>query len=73
MSLQKQPFKIAGIGEVLWDVFGEKKAFGGAPANCACHCNTLGAEAYVVSCMGNDQMGQEGLVFFVNFSCFFFS
>jgi len=59
-------FKIAGIGEVLWDVFGEQKAFGGAPANFACYCNAFGAEAYVISCMGNDKPGREGLDFLVS-------
>ena len=59
-------FKIAGIGEVLWDVFGDNRMFGGAPANCACHCKTLGADAYVISCMGNDRYGKEGRDFLVN-------
>lgn len=59
-------FQIAGIGEVLWDVFGDNKMFGGAPANCVCHCNTLGAEVYVISCMGNDKPGQQGLDFLAN-------
>jgi fructokinase len=59
-------FKIAGVGEVLWDVFGDNKMFGGAPANCACHCSTLGADAYVISCMGNDKAGHNGLDFLAN-------
>ena len=28
---------IAGIGEVLWDVYPDAARFGGAPANFACH------------------------------------
>ncbi|PCH66755.1 MAG: carbohydrate kinase [Bacteroidales bacterium] len=59
----KKKFKIAGIGEVLWDVFDEHRMFGGAPANCACHCSSLGADAYVISCMGNDKAGHKGLDF----------
>lgn len=59
-------YKIAGIGEVLWDVFGDQKMFGGAPANCTCHCKIMGAETYVISCMGNDKLGQQGLDFLVN-------
>jgi fructokinase len=61
-DLKSKP-KIAGLGEVLWDVHGGKKTFGGAPANCACHCSALGAQAYVVSCMGNDALGVEGRAF----------
>jgi fructokinase len=50
--------KIAGLGEVLWDVFPEGEKFGGAPANFTCHCRQLGAEAYVVSCVGADRRGE---------------
>lgn len=59
-------FKIAGLGEVLWDVHGEEKTFGGAPANFACHCHTLGAQAFVISCIGNDDLGNKGKAFLDN-------
>jgi fructokinase len=52
-------FKIAGIGEVLWDVFPDGEEFGGAPANFIAHSGALGAEAYVVSCVGQDYRGQK--------------
>ncbi len=48
---------VAGIGEVLWDVFPHHKRLGGAPANFACHCWQLGANAYPVSCVGTDPLG----------------
>ena len=51
-------FRIAGLGEVLWDAFPEGEAFGGAPANFACHCGSLGAEAFIVSCIGDDNRGR---------------
>lgn len=54
---------IAGVGEVLWDSFPEGDLFGGAPANFACHCHSLGANAYVVSCLGNDKRGQDARAF----------
>jgi len=50
---------IAGFGEILWDLLPSGKQLGGAPANFAYHCSTLGAEAYPVSCTGNDGPGQE--------------
>ncbi|HAR65433.1 MAG TPA: carbohydrate kinase [Lentisphaeria bacterium] len=53
-------FKVAGIGEVLWDIHGDDKTLGGAPANFACHCGILGAHAYVVSCVGDDALGAAG-------------
>lgn len=56
-------FKIAGLGEVLWDVYENEKTFGGAPGNVACHCHSLGAESYVISCVGNDDLGREASEF----------
>lgn len=48
---------VAGIGELLWDVFPSHKRLGGAPANFAYHCRQLGARAYPVSCVGSDDLG----------------
>ena len=47
----KAILKVCGLGEELWDAFPDGEKFGGAPANFTCHCNSLGAEAYVVSCI----------------------
>jgi fructokinase len=58
--------KIAGIGEVLWDVFPDGEQFGGAPANFACHCRALGARSYVISCIGNDARGDRAVEFLRN-------
>lgn len=52
-------FRVAGIGEVLWDLLPGGKQLGGAPANFACHANALGAEARVVSRVGADELGRE--------------
>ena len=52
-------FKIVGIGEVLWDLFPTGKKMGGAPANFAYHARALGAEARVISRVGNDALGRE--------------
>lgn len=50
---------IIGIGESLWDIFPDRKAVGGAPANFAYHCRQLGHEAYAVSALGQDALGDE--------------
>lgn len=55
----KEGIKIAGIGELLWDIFPDYKRLGGAPANFACHCNRLGADAYPISCVGTDELGRD--------------
>lgn len=54
-------FTVAGIGELLWDVFPEGKKLGGAPANFAYHCKAFGLESYPVSCLGDDDLGREVL------------
>ena len=50
---------VVGIGEVLWDLLPAGKQLGGAPANFAFHAGQLGAEAYVVSRVGDDELGRE--------------
>jgi fructokinase len=51
--------KIIGIGEVLWDLLPEGPQLGGAPANFAYHAHALGADALVITRVGNDQPGDE--------------
>lgn len=55
--------RIVGLGEVLWDVFPDAEAFGGAPANFACHCRSLGADAAIVSAVGDDERGRQARAF----------
>jgi fructokinase len=52
-------FKIIGMGEVLWDLLPSGRQMGGAPANFACHARALGAEARVISRVGDDELGRE--------------
>src|SRR5579871_3985602 len=53
-------FTIVGLGELLWDLFPDGPRFGGAPANFACHAAALGADAYLVSSVGRDELGEKG-------------
>ncbi len=57
----KRPPVIAGIGEILWDIVGDKEELGGAPINFAYHAGALGAEAYAVSSIGDDDRGRATL------------
>lgn len=50
---------IIGIGELLWDLLPAGKELGGAPANFAYHAQALGAQALIVSRVGNDPLGHE--------------
>jgi len=52
-------YKVIGIGELLWDELPTGRQMGGAPANFAYHARALGADARVVSRVGNDELGLE--------------
>jgi fructokinase len=52
-------YKVAGIGEVLWDQLPQGNVLGGAPANVAFHAGQLGAESYIISAVGKDKLGDE--------------
>ena len=52
-------FNIVGIGEVLWDLLPSGMKLGGAPANFAGHAHALGAEARVVTRVGQDGLGTD--------------
>jgi len=49
--------RVAGLGEVLWDVYPDARYPGGAPANVAVHARRLGAEGVVASGIGEDASG----------------
>jgi fructokinase len=55
------PWQIAGIGEILWDLFPTGPRFGGAPANFACHTAALVGTAHMVSAIGRDPLGDQAL------------
>src|SRR5580704_211519 len=63
-------FTVIGIGEVVWDLLPAGPRLGGAPTNFACHAQSLGANALVVTRVGNDALGREVLDRFeaMNFS-----
>jgi len=57
-------FIIAGLGEILWDVFPDGARFGGAPANFACSAAGIGGDAvsaFMASAVGRDQPGEKAL------------
>jgi fructokinase len=52
-------FNVVGVGEVLWDLLLTGPQLGGAPANFAYHAHALGAQAQVITRVGNDDYGRE--------------
>ena len=53
------PSLILALGEILWDLLPAGKQLGGAPANFAYHAAQLGADARIVSAIGDDANGRE--------------
>lgn len=60
-----EKLRVAGIGELLWDVLGDSEELGGAPVNFAFHANSLGARGYAVSTVGDDRRGDAALAHLV--------
>ena len=52
-------FRVLGVGEVLWDLLPAGAQLGGAPANFACHARALGADAGIVTRVGDDALGRD--------------
>jgi fructokinase len=50
---------MVGLGEVLWDLFPERRLLGGAPANFAFHARQLGHDGFVASRVGSDPLGRH--------------
>ncbi|MHC4645635.1 MAG: carbohydrate kinase family protein [Planctomycetota bacterium] len=59
MTKERRQYVCVGLGEILWDMLPAGKQLGGAPANFAYHAQALGAQGVVVSCVGDDELGQE--------------
>ena len=49
--------RIVSIGEVLWDVIGDKEYLGGAALNFSAHAARLGHTVHFVSAVGRDERG----------------
>ena len=50
-----------GLGEALWDCLPDGRKLGGAPANFAYHSSQFGNDAYAISAVGNDALGDQTL------------
>lgn len=49
--------KILAIGEIIWDVYPDRKVIGGAPLNFVAHASLCGAQSALVSAVGRDSLG----------------
>ncbi len=53
--------KVLSFGEILWDVYPDKKYIGGAPLNFAAHLAKMGEDVYMLSAVGKDELGIEAM------------
>ncbi len=53
--------KILSFGEIIWDIYPDCRAIGGAPLNFAGHCSIGGHQAFMLSAVGSDDLGQDAL------------
>ena len=51
--------KAVSFGEVLWDIFPNYKAIGGAPLNLILRMKSLGYDCNIISSVGNDKNGND--------------
>jgi fructokinase len=54
-------YTILGIGELLWDMLPQGPQLGGAPANYGVMAGRLGDDAFVISRIGRDALGDEAI------------
>ena len=50
--------RVVSIGEVVWDIFGDRQVLGGAPVNVAYHLHTLSVPTTVITRVGDDELGE---------------
>ena len=51
--------KVLSFGEVLWDVYPDKKFIGGAPLNFAAHLARHGEDVAMLTAVGQDELGAQ--------------
>lgn len=49
------------FGEIVWDIYEKEECLGGAPLNLAAYAALLGEEAYLLSAVGNDELGRRAI------------
>jgi fructokinase len=53
---------LISFGEILWDIVDGQAKLGGAPLNLAANAAGLGVNAYLLSCVGDDDLGHGAVI-----------
>lgn len=59
--------KVLSFGEIIWDIYPDKKCIGGAPLNFSAHVAKNGAESFLLSCVGQDELGKQAKQYLAKF------
>ena len=54
---------IVSVGEVVWDIFPDRRVLGGAPINVAYHLRSLGVDVSIITRIGCDPLAEETLLY----------
>ena len=65
--MPENKYNVVTVGELLWDILPDKTILGGAPSNLAFRLNELGDECFLVSRIGNDELGNKALAIIKSF------
>ena len=61
MKTNNKSIKILSFGEIIWDIYPDMRCIGGAPLNFAAHIVKSGAESYLLSAVGVDELGEKAI------------
>lgn len=53
--------RILAVGEIIWDVYPDRRVIGGAPLNFAAHAARCGAKSALFSAVGEDALGDAAM------------
>ena len=53
--------KAISFGEILWDIIENKAHIGGAPFNLTAHLAKMGMKSYIISALGDDELGHQAM------------
>ena len=53
--------RLLAFGEILWDVFEDARHIGGATLNIAAHFSLHGGASFIISALGDDELGKDAL------------
>ena len=59
--IREEMISALSFGEILWDIIEGEAHIGGAPFNLAAHLVKMGAQAYMISSLGADDLGRRAV------------